>query len=230
MSEFRFTLCSRVICLLGLLFSWLGQSRSYCFATLRYLWVILCIKSGTGSERMGMDKKVKHRDVFWVWNTSLLSTPVIISTYGLKRTLRRFSPSRGHQADGGCRSIVCPEECSACCFRRSFAPVALLFLLPRYHKRDAYRYKCFHMWPHIYLILELLHVVISHGRDRSTYQWRVQRRYSLIAVKAFHTSFRFISSCKAMRSRAHRPSKYLHMTCQLFASFSSLKRRAMADR
>lgn len=76
--------------------------------------------------------------------------------------------------------------------------------------------------------LEQMNVMRQNARPN--YQCRAHSRCSLIAVSMFQTSLRFISSCRAMRSRAHWPSKYLDSRCQPVPSLSSVKRRAMAER
>ena len=65
-----------------------------------------------------------------------------------------------------------------------------------------------------------LHILYIH-LGRTHYQCLTQSRYSLMAVNNVHTSLRFMSSCKAIRSKADRPLKYLQKAGQASATRSS---------
>src|SRR3569833_278338 len=59
------------------------------------------------------------------------------------------------------------------------------------------------------------------GKSANGYQCLKHNRYSLMAVSRFHTSFRFISSCRAILSRADRPLKYFQKMGHVSATRSS---------
>lgn len=64
----------------------------------------------------------------------------------------------------------------------------------------------------------------------SHHQCLVHKRYSLMVERRLQTSLRFMSSCRAILSRAHWPLKYLHMRRHEDLALSSPRRREMADR